>query len=466
MTISARLAAFLLVLRALAAPADEHPNLVIILADDLGYGDVQALNPERGRIPTPNLDRLAAAGMAFTDAHSGSAVCTPTRYGLLTGRYAWRTRLQRGVMQDHQPPLIVPGRLTLPALLRQHGYHTACIGKWHLGYEYEGATQAAPGVVFTNGPITRGFDTFFGYHHAGAIRALAEHDRVIEKIEPVTMLPRLARRAAGYIEERAARGSPFFLYLPLSSPHMPIVPDATWRGKSGLGEYGDFVMQTDAAVGEVLAALDRTGAASNTLVFFTSDDGCSPEAGVGALERQGHFPSAGFRGYKSDIWEGGHRVPFLVRWPGRIAPGSRSAQLVCLGDFLATCADLLGAPLPADAGEDSVSFLGALAGTPSTGRHAIVHHSIKGAFAIREGHWKLILTAGSGGWSKGGEKGAVGQLYNLAEDPGERRNRFSSEPATVARLTALLDRFVAEGRSTPGPAQSNDVLIATRKENP
>ena len=285
-------------------------------------------------------------------------------------------------------------------------------------------------------------------------------------IEPVTMLPRLARRAAGYIEERAACGSPFFLYLPLSSPHTPIVPDAPWRGKSGLGEYGDFVLQTDAAIGEVLAALDRTGTASNTLVFFTSDNGCSPEAGVGALERQGHFPSAGSRGYKSDIWEGGHRVPFLVRWPGRVAPGSRSAQLVCLGDFLATCADLLRVPLPEDAGEDSVSLLGALTGAPSTGRHAVVHHSIHGAFAIREGNWKLVLSAGSGGWSKSREHGVAGQLYDLADDPSERRNRFTSETATVARLTALLDRYVADGRSTPGPAQSNDVRITTRKAKP
>jgi arylsulfatase A len=457
--------AALLAAVAAGAGAAEKPNIVFVLCDDLGYGDVQCLNPGRGRIPTPNLDHLAKEGMVFTDAHSGSSVCTPTRYGILTGRYAWRTRLQHGVMQDNQPPLIAAGRLTVAGLLRQQGYRTACIGKWHLGYLYEGATKAAPGVRFPDGPISRGFDYFFGYHHAGAIHALAENDRVIETIAPVEMLPRLTRRAVAYVEERAKAGQSFFLYLPLNSPHAPIMPTAEWRGKSGLNDYGDYVMQTDAAVGEVLSAIGRSGLASNTLVIFTSDNGCSPAAGVEKLEKMGHFPSARFRGYKSDIWDGGHRIPFMARWPGRVKPGTSSDQLVCLGDLMATCADLLKVELPPDAGEDSFSFMPALLGQGAGARDAVVHHSIKGNFAIRQGPWKLILTTGSGGWGKGKVKDAPGQLYDMRQDVGERANLYTSHPEAVSRLTELLKKYVADGRSTPGPGQTNDAEVVIRKKD-
>ncbi|WP_414660176.1 sulfatase family protein [Horticoccus sp. 23ND18S-11] len=471
------------------AATSAKPNIVYILADDLGYGDVQALNPTRGKIKTPHLDRLAAQGMTFTDAHSGSSVCTPTRYGLLTGRYAWRTRLQRGVLDGtDDPPLIAEGRLTVPAFLRQQGYATAAIGKWHLGFLSERPAATAPattaakknkskmgdaglpvGSRIIDGPITRGFDYFWGCSNARTMSGLIENERVVENLPPIQMLPRLERQAVAYVADHAAAakaGKPFFLYVPLTSPHTPILPTPEWQGKSGLGAYGDFMMQTDAVVGKILAALDEHDLAANTLVIFTADNGCSPQADTPGLEAQGHFASAHLRGYKSDIWDGGHRVPFFVRWPGRIAVGTTSAQVICHTDLLATCAELLGSKLPATAGEDSESFLPALRGVPRAPlREAIVHHSIEGKFSIRQGPWKLVLGPGSGGWGKPGDAAARAaglpevQLYDLAGDPAESRNLAAANPAVVARLTALLERYVAEGRSTPGPRQSNDAPI-------
>lgn len=463
-----------------AAPEIQKPNIVYILADDLGYGDVQCLNPERGKIKTPCLDKLASQGMTFTDAHSGSSVCTPTRYGLLTGRYCWRSRLQNGVLDGYVQPLIAADRLTVAGLLKQNGYHSAIIGKWHLGYTIEGADkkgggkakgEGAPiGAITRDGPLTRGFDEFFGFHHARMMKSVFENDRVTKMIEPVDMLPALVKRSTDHIAERAKSGQPFFLYLPLSSPHAPIVPSKEWQGKSGLGDYGDFVMETDWAVGEVLAALDKAGVADNTLVFFTSDNGCSPVAKVDKLEAEGHFASAQFRGYKSDIWDGGHRVPFFVRWPGKVKAGAQCAQLICHTDLMATCAGMLGVKLPDNAGEDSVSLLPALLGTDKAPlREAVVHHSINGSFAIRQGRWKLELCGDSGGWSdpKPGGKTAKSlpdvQLYDLDSDIAETTNLQAGHPEEVARLTKLLERTIAEGRSTPGAKQENDVKIELRK---
>ncbi len=463
--------------------AKDRPNIVYILADDMGYGDVQSLNPERGKIRTPHLDRLAGQGMTFTDAHSGSAVCTPTRYGLLTGRYAWRTRLQRGVLDGgNDEPLIAADRLTLPGFLRGHGYATACIGKWHLGFQSDAAPDKSAkkeggrglpvGARIVGGPTTRGFDLFFGCSNARTMGSLIEDDRVTGTIAPVDMLPRLARRATQYLGERAAAakaGTPFFLYLPLTSPHTPIVPTPEWTGKSGLNAYADFVMQTDAVVGDVLAALDRHGLTDSTLVIFTSDNGCSPAGKTEELEQAGHFASGPYRGYKADIWEGGHRVPFLVRWPGRVAAGSRSDWLMHHGDLLATCAALLEVAVPAGAGEDSESFLPALAGgAGGQRREAVVHHSIEGRFAIRQGPWKLIFAPGSGGWGKPGDAAARAagspelQLYRLDRDRGETRNLAAEHSEEVARLTARLERIVADGRSTPGPKAANDVAVDFR----
>lgn len=448
--------------------ADRPPNIVVILADDLGYGDVQSYNPQRGKIATPHFDRLARQGMMFTDAHSGSAVCTPTRYGLLTGRYAWRTRIQEGVLDNYVAPLIAEDRLTLPRLLQQQGYHTACLGKWHLGFTVDHPVQVekgrflgAPlGAKTANGPTTRGFDHFFGFHHSRMMESLFEDDQVTRIIPPVDMMPELTRHACDSLTRQGATGRPFFLYLALHAPHAPIVPSPEWKGRSGLGDYGDFVMQTDDTVGQVIAALDQAGMAENTLVIATSDNGCSSAADIISLERQGHFPSGDFRGSKTDIWEGGHRVPFIIRWPGHVKPGGSSSQLVCLTDVMATVAELTNVKLPDNAGEDSFSFLADLKETGHSRRASIVHHSLRGRFAIREGSSKLCLCAGSGGWTKGGDGQPV-QLYDLAADIGERTNLQADKPDEVRRLNALLDTIVANGRSTPGALQQNDGTVAT-----
>lgn len=474
------------------AHASARPNIVYILADDMGYGDVSVLNPGRGKIRTPHLDRLAGAGMIFTDAHSGSSVCTPTRYGLLTGRYAWRTRLQRGVLDGaDDDPLIAEGRLTVPSFLRRHGYATAVIGKWHLGFRSErpggvpvpatkdngkrrmGELGLPVGSRVIGGPVTRGFDYFWGCSNARTMSGLIENDRVIENLPPVEMLPRLGRRAVDYIAGRVAAaraGRPFFLYLPLTSPHTPILPSPDWKGRSGLGDYADFVMQTDAVVGDVLRALAEHGVAEETLVIFTADNGCSPQAGTDALEAKGHFASARLRGYKADSWEGGHRVPFIARWPGRVPAGRTSSQLICHTDLLATVADMVGERLPEDAGEDSVSILPALLGRDRAPlREAVVHHSINGVFAIRQAEWKLAYSPGSGGWGKPGDAEARKsglpdlQLYDLANDLAETRNLQAEKPEVVAKLSALLESYVARGRSTPGETRKNDVAVSWRE---
>jgi arylsulfatase A-like enzyme len=485
-----------------------RPNILYVLCDDLGYGDVHALNPERGKIPTPNIDRLASDGMAFTDAHSSSSVCTPTRYGIMTGRYNWRTRLQSGVLGGFSPPLIDADRLTVPKFLKQHGYHTGCIGKWHLGM----TMPIKPGGKFNDkiedgnddrfnaqqrigdGPITRGFDYYFGISASLDMPPFAfiENDRFTQAptatkkwlrsgpaapdFEAIDVLPTLARKACEYFVARAAdakAGKPFFLYLPLASPHTPIVPTKEWQEKSGLNPYADFVMQTDAALGQLLAALEQNGLAENTLVLFTSDNGCSPAAKIDELESKGHFPSWQLRGHKADIWDGGHRIPFIARWPGKTKAGAKCAQLACLTDLLATCAEIVGAKLPDNVGEDSVSLLPALLGTASAPlREAVVHHSIEGRFAIRQDKWKLELCYGSGGWSQPKEGAArkqklpTVQLYDMTQDIGERKNMQADQPDIVARLTKLLEKYVADGRSTPGAPQRNDVAVDIWKAKP
>jgi arylsulfatase A-like enzyme len=472
-----------------AAIPSAHPNIVYILCDDLGYGDVHALNPERGKIPTPNLDRLASQGMVFTDAHGGSSVCTPTRYGILTGRYAWRTRLQSGVLNGDSPPLIAPGRLTVPTLLKQHGYTTACFGKWHLGLDFDTKHFADP---IKDGPLQHGFDYFFGISASLDMPPFAfiENDHFTQlptvtkkwlragpaakDFEAIDVLPTLTKKAVEYVKDHAAdakAGKPFFLYLAWNSPHTPILPTREWQGKSGLGDYGDFVMQTDWSTGQVLDAIDSAGLAQNTLVIVTSDNGCSPAAGIPKLEAQGHFPSAQFRGYKADIWDGGHRIPYLARWPGKIQPGSHSDQLTCLTDLMATCAQLLDAKLPDNAAEDSVSMLPAMLQTATTPlREAVVHHSIHGLFAIRQSNWKLELCPGSGGWSKPGDAEALKkglppiQLYDMAGDISEKSNIESTNPQVIERLTQLLQKYVDDGRSTPGPVQKDDVPVKIHKK--
>jgi arylsulfatase A-like enzyme len=484
-----------------------RPNILFILCDDLGIGDVRCFNPD-SRIPTPNFDRLADAGMRFTDAHSSSSVCTPTRYSLLTGRYNWRSRLKSGVLGGLSPRLIEEGRLTVAQLLRNHGYHTAAFGKWHLGLDWTrvpGKTVAELAIensnqvrnvdysqAFRNGPLALGFDYFHGISASLDMvpYTFIENDRVTvvptdarsfpmmhgrearrtrfgpaaPGFEAEDVLPALTRRAVEHVAQRAdaARaGRPFFLYVPLNAPHTPILPSKEWQGKSGLNAYADFVMQTDASIGEILSALERHNVASNTLVIATSDNGCSPEADFPALAARGHRPSHVYRGAKADLFEGGHRVPFVARWPGRVPAGTTSDQLICLVDFMATCADLLGVKVPVGAAEDSVSFLPALLGrTNAPARDTLIHHSINGSFAIRQGHWKLSTCPDSGGWSapRPGSAEAKAlppvQLYDLSTDPGETKNLAAAHPEKVKEIMALLE--VEKGRGLKVPPRGPD----------
>ena len=458
---------------ALLAKVRAKPNLVYVICDDLGYGDIRCLNPKNGKIPTPHVDKLASEGMIFTDAHSGSSVCTPTRYGLLTGRYSWRTRLQSGVVQGFAPCLIAEDRPTVAGFLKEQGYHTAIIGKWHLDFKYldpksgkhfsRKKHKTPPvGAKIPDGPLHRGFDHFRGFHHARNMEAVIEDDRVIAHDPPINMLPRLTRESVDYLESRKGKKEPFFLYVPLGSPHTPILPTPEWEGKSGLGKYGDFVMQTENVVGEIQAALKRIGQEENTLFVFTSDNGCSKAAGIGELAGKGHRVSAHLRGSKADLWDGGHRIPFIVKWPGVVKPGSRSNQLICLTDLFATVAEIMEAKLPKGSAEDSVSFLPALSGRKIVStRSGVIHHSISGHFAYRQGPWKLLLSRASGGWTSPRENQArgeaPGQLYDMESDVGERKNLYREKPEVVAKLLALLEKDVKRGRSTKGPSSKNDV---------
>jgi arylsulfatase A-like enzyme len=457
-----------------SAAEGSKPNIVYIICDDLGYGEIHTLAPKTSKIPTPGADRLASQGMVFTDAHSGSAVCTPTRYGIMTGRYSWRTRLQKGVVTGFAPSLIAENRPTVASFLKGQGYDTAIVGKWHLNFEYldpksgEAYNQKEHkippvGAQIPDGPLTRGFDFYHGFHHARNMKAVIENNRVIEHDDEINMLPRLTRRAVEYIDSRAGNEKPFFLYLPLGSPHNPIVPTPEWQGKSGLSPHADFVMQTDHVVVEVSKALERHGLTDNTLVIFTSDNGTSKAAGIAKLEALGHFPSAHLRGSKADLWDGGHRIPFIVRWPGKVEPGSQNDQLICLTDLLATTAGILETTMPKGSGEDSVSFLPALSGKPIVStRNGVIHHSNSGHFAYRYGKWKLLLARGSGGWSSPTENeveaGALeAQLYDMGNDVGETNNLYTEKPEVAERLLALLASDVNAGRSTKGALSLNDV---------
>ena len=483
----------------LAAP---KPNIVYILADDLGYGDIGCYN-HASKILTPNIDRLAKEGVRFTDAHSPSAVCTPTRYALLTGRYAWRTRLQKNVIGPFALPLIAEKQLTVAELLRGQGYATACIGKWHLGWGWPKPGDGGKrdfSMPIPDGPTTRGFDLYFGTDVPNyPPYCFLENDRtvgipsvaapvgrdafniagpMVPDWKLVEVLPGLEKRAVEYIETAAKGGKPFFLYLPLTSPHYPVVPSAAFKGKSQAGEYGDFVMQTDHVVGEVLNALKNSGVAENTLVFLTSDNGpeVAGEVNPGAydrLKKYGHASMGTLRGVKRDAWEGGHRVPFIARWPGKIQAASTCDETICHVDLMATLAALLDIKLPADAGVDSVNILPALLGENRHAllREATVHHSAQGKFAIRRGDWVLILAPTGDDNRKQGEPAwfqkargyephsEAGELFNLATDPMQKQNRYATESAKVKELTSLMERFVTEGRSTPGPKQKNDAAI-------
>ena len=468
--------------------AARAPNIVIVLADDLGYGDVGYLNSQ-SQIPTPNLDTLAGQGMAFLDAHSPSAVCTPTRYGLLTGRYAWRTRLTRGVLDGYDGPLIAPNRETLGSFLGATGYRTAVIGKWHLGL---GFAKNALGEFDFEEPIDDGPHTH-GFHESYIIPASLDfppyvyirdgeitgfplgqqsgmefprYMRVGElasDFDPADVLDELIRQATGFIQRQASDGSPFLLYLPLTAPHKPVWPAQRFEGTTELGPYGDFIVQVDAAVGDVMSALDQAGVDDNTLLIVTSDNGSfmsrldglddrdhTDDSTIQAYRAGNHTANHVYRGTKADIWEGGHRVPFFARWPGQIEPGSTREEVISLTDVFATVAEIVGKELPNNAAEDSFSLLPLLRGNPwARPRAAVTHHSIQGMFAIRDGRWKLVAGNGSGG-----REDPIGQpferpyqLFDIASDPSEQSNVYDQHPAVAQRLERELERIRSWDRS-------------------
>ncbi|GJM29073.1 MAG: arylsulfatase [Cyclobacteriaceae bacterium] len=485
-----------------SAPAPQEiqkPNIVFILADDMGYGDVSAFN-ENSKIKTANIDQLAHQGVMFTDAHTSSAVCTPTRYGILTGRYNWRSTLKSGVLSGYSPALIAPDRVTVGQFLQDNGYRTAYVGKWHLGWDWTFIDQDSLGVNSLNarptidytvpiqhGPDTRGFDYSFGFSGSldMAPYVWVENGRptmtptgeteskekqawwrkgpTSDDFEHEQVLPDITVRTVDFINKNANKEQPFFVYMPLPAPHTPILPTDEFKGKSGLDNiYGDFVLMVDWVVGEVMKALEEQGIADNTILIFTTDNGCSNQADFEQLATKGHDPSYVFRGHKADIFEGGHRVPYVFRWPEKVKPG-KSDQLVCTTDLLATIADVLGVAVEDHFAEDSYSYLSSLGIESSLPkRESIVHHSINGSFAYRKGAYKAIFCAGSGGWSfPRPESDTIKslppfQLYNLTTDIGEENNLYAAEPELFEQYRSELAGIVSNGRSTAGAVQKND----------
>ncbi|MFW6189645.1 MAG: sulfatase family protein [Planctomycetota bacterium] len=474
------------------AEREERPNIVWIMADDMGFGDPGCYNPD-SKIPTPNMDRVAAEGMRFTDAHSASAVCTPSRYGVITGRYCWRTRLKSGVLGGYGPPLIETDRPTVASLLKRHDYATAAIGKWHLGLGWtdrdgnrgpwsdwnDEEVEHGFALDYTRpiwgGPNELGFDRFFGI--AGSLDmppycfiqddhtvGIPDHEKetyyaqqrrgpAVEGWDDRRVDVRFAETAVEWLEERAGADRPFFLYLTTSAPHRPCVGPEFIRGASDAGDRGDMVALFDWVVGRVTDTLDRLGVADDTLLVVTSDNGAREGDVDGS--HYGHKSCGDWRGFKGDAWDGGHREPFIARWPGRIPAGAACDRTVCLGDFVATCADLLGAELPEGAAPDSVSILALLLGrSDGPVREAVVHHSLSGHFCLRRGKWKAIFGLGSGGFSeprgaRPGPDDPPGQLYDMESDPAETTNVWLEHPDVVEELTAILERYRESGRSVP-----------------
>jgi arylsulfatase A len=461
------------------------PNIVFVMADDMGYGDPSCYGATK--IKTPNMDKLAKQGMLFTDAHSSSAVCTPSRYSVMTGRYCWRTRLKNDVLWAYSDPLINKGRTTVASLLKKHGYATGAFGKWHLGFKWTAkpgeSVNAGPdrketgfGVDHSKplrgGPVDHGFDTFFGisgslgmgphvfiqddrcqeipsqYYRQGIPKPMAEGWRDDQVDVEFT------KHACDFIGKQAGK-KPFFVYLPLAAPHRPCEAPDFAQGKTKAGDRGDMVWVVDWALGQVMKKLDETGQADNTLLILTSDNGA--RLVDMKLKKHGHKACGDLRGCKGMIYEGGHREPFIARWPGVVEAGSASNELICLGDLLATAADIMDTKLPKNAGEDSYSFLPVLKGGGAT-RDSLVHHSVNGMFSIREGDWKLCLGKGHGHWPyaplnvEAGEKPPKesdpdGQLFNIKDDPYEKKNVYRKHPDVVKRLTKLMKKLQRDGRS-------------------
>ncbi|MCP4313345.1 MAG: arylsulfatase [Bacteroidetes bacterium] len=468
----------------------KNPNIIFIMADDLGYGDVSCFN-EDSKIITPYIDRLAAGGVMFTDAHTSSAVCTPTRYGIMTGRYNWRSTLKRGVLNGYSKALIPGERVTIASFLKENGYKTAGIGKWHLGWDWANVDAGTDSIDYSknvgNGPSTLGFGYFYGF--CGSLDMAPyvwiENDKptmvpvketentgkqswwrkglTSDDFDHEQVLPHITDKTIGYINENANKEEPFFIYMPLPAPHTPILPTEEFKGKSGLDNpYGDFVIMVDAMVGRVMSALEEQGIEENTILIFTSDNGCSNQADYEQLGTKGHDPSYLFRGHKADIFEGGHRVPYIVRWPAKVDPG-KTDQLICTTDLFATVADILQLDYRDEVAEDSYSFLPALnMESNATVRTSIVHHSINGSFAYRKKQWKAIYCPGSGGWSEprpnspGIEKLPEYQLYNLDDDIAELNNLQDKHMDILIQYKKELSQIILNGRSTEGEAQRND----------
>ncbi len=487
---------------------DNKPNIVIIYTDDQGYGDVSALNPD-AKFKTPNIDKIANGGIIFTDGHSSDAICTPSRYTLLTGRYSWRTDLKRGVLKADGPCLIDKDRITIASLLKENGYNTAMVGKWHLQMEFAGSLGENRdwSLPFTDGPIEKGFDYFFGIAASMnyGILTYLENNKVLDpptlwtekkilemyndvppnayrmtppydidrgegktRVEVAPsfndelVLATFAEKAVEYINkaaEDAKNGTPFFLYMPLTSPHLPHCTHPDFQGRSDCGNYGAFMEETDFRVGQVLDALKANGLEENTLVIFSSDNGAETNY-KHQRDTFNHYSSMNFKGGKRDIYEGGHRVPFLMRWPKVIEPGRKVNIPVCQSDYLATIAEVIGVTIPDSVGEDSYSLYPVLKSKnfDTSLRGAVIHHSGRGYFAIREGKWKLNMLRGSGGSRKPRlkkikEGEAIYELYDMTKDPGETTNLFFEHPKIVERLTQRITEIIENGRSTPGTPQ-------------
>jgi len=478
--------------------AKDKPNIILVYVDDMGYGDASCLNPQ-AKFKTPSIDLLAKEGMTFTDGHCSDTVCTPSRYGLLTGRYSWRTTLKRGVMKAEAPCLIADDRVTLASFLRDNGYATAMVGKWHLGMDFPGTwgkrdwTQPVRDM-----PLDKGFGYYWGIpasmnygvlawfegRHAKVpptqftrkkpnVLALSDYrikppyalkpaeDRKPQDLEvasnfiDIECLDRFTTQALKWLNgcaEAAHNGKPFFLYLPYTSPHKPVIPITKFRGQGKAGAYGEFMIETDWHLGRIMKWLDEEKLADNTMVIFTSDNG--PEnTWKKRAELHQHHSNGIYREGKRSIYEGGHRVPFIIRWPAKVAAGSKWNRPVCQTDLLATFAEMLGKRLPANAGEDSISLYPVLRGVGEGGsrpRVAMVHHSSQGRFAVRQGQWKLVMED---------SRRAQRELYDLSSDSGETKNLIADSPEVGRRLTAKLTSLIRNGRSSPGPVQKNDTPL-------
>ncbi|MDP0490763.1 MAG: arylsulfatase [Verrucomicrobiota bacterium JB023] len=480
------------------AVSAERPNVLILYADDMGYGDLGA-NHSDSKIPTPHLDQLVAEGMNFTDGHSSSAICTPSRYALLTGRFHWRDF--HGIVKTLEGTVFGEGQLTMAGLFQENGYDTACIGKWHLGWDWDAIRK--PGTPaksiqpddfdwskeVPDGPLDQGFDHYFGdsvinfppYAWIEDRKLLRAPDIVLKKTkddeqpkegnwefrpgpglsdwDSYEVLPTLTEKSVEYVLGRRDQENPFFLYVPFPSPHAPIIPNDEFDGKSEAGPYGDFVYQTDDACGRIMQAVKDIGEWDNTIIIFTADNGPEHYA-YQRDEKYDHWSAEPFRGLKRGIYEGGHHVPFIVRWPGLTEPGSECHEMISQVDLLATFASLLGASLPEDAAADSHDFLPYLKGEQPEGpRNVLIHNTYKGRYAVREGDWLLINDKTGYGsrvrkaWEKKRDYPADDdqpvELYNLKTDLAQKENVAAEHQEKVAAMQELLETIREQGHSAP-----------------